>query len=201
MEQDQDIHGCLEIALVDALLAPTDHDDIARTQLIGTIREKAENRAIMLSELAIQLSHSNRRTDRQMKVGMVGVVGSVVKELHRGGFEVAATELDETLVDIEVDGMRVRHGKETPSMVENCDLAIVTGMTLASNTLGSVLKASKAGSTPLLFFAQSGVNILRTLEFPTQAIVVSESFPHYMWPGVTDIGIRYFDASDLVDTI
>lgn len=180
------VHSCIQIALADASLGAIQCEPSSRTQLIGTIEEKAQKRAEIVRQEIVKLL-GNRKESRAAQVGMVGVVGSIIHELRQAGMQVSATEFDDTLIGQNISGVTVTSGEMTPQMIKDSDVALITGMTIATETLGPVLAAAEEGDTPLVFFAQTGVNILRTLTFPVPTAIVAEKFPHYMWPGTTDI--------------
>lgn len=185
----QSIHPCLEIALVDALLRPARISSADCVTMRGTIRDKAKVRAELLASAAIEALNGYSDGDRRRRVLLVGAVGSVIEELGSRGLEVDVTEMDQTLIGQRVAGVVVRDSSHTAELIVAADCAVVTGMILATQTLGLVLDAAQDGGTPLVFYAQSAANILKTIPFPTPTTIVDEVFPHYMWPGLSEVEV------------
>lgn len=184
----EDVHSCAQIAYMDALLEPLLSSNDEEHNLVGSVTEKAEARAAILRDEILR-ALGGLPLGRHARIGMVGVVGSIISELTNHDMDVRATEFDESLIGQTIANVQVESEANTPQMIEESDVALVTGMTIATETLGSILEAAAHGNTPLVFFAQTGRNILRTLDFPTPTTIVAEKFPHYIWPGPTNITI------------
>jgi hypothetical protein len=130
-----------------------------------------------------------------VRIAIVGAVGSIISALQTQNYTIEVSEFDDELVNQDVAGVRIQPGACTPRMVENADLSIVTGMTISTDTLGDVLAAGRRGSTPIVFYAQTGAHILMSLDFPAPTVIVQEDFPHYMWPGSTPLSISRFPGT------
>lgn len=184
-------HSCLQIALADALMASFASDTPPAKTLVGSPESKAQQRADFLMDIAHQLAPQVLRTKKPGHIALIGAVGSIIESLNERGYDVTVTDMDTMLIGQELAGTTVASGASTAQAVEKADLAIVTGMVLATETLGAVLKAAHNGATPILFFAQSGAHILSSMTFPTATAIVAESFPFYMWPGATSVHVHY----------
>lgn len=182
------IHPCLEVALFDALLATEVTSSETLVTIRGQVAEKAVDRAKLLASLVIEQVGEIKSQD-PLEVVLIGAVGSIVAELKGKGFSVRVTEKDTSLIGETVCGVVIEDSSMTGQLITQADFAIVTGMVVVTETLGLVMSAAKRGETPLVFFAQSAANILRTLEFPTPTTIVDEKFPHYMWPGDSDVSV------------
>jgi hypothetical protein len=94
------------------------------------------------------------------------------------------------MIGREIHGVKVEDGYRTNELVGSADLAIVTGMTIATDSLELILEAAHAGGTRLLVFAETGASFgeeyCRTLGVDT---VVSEPFPFYIFQGTSIIEV------------
>ena len=184
---DSNSHSCLQIALVDAIMTRNCPTPTGRAIIDGPIPSKAVRRASLIVDSVTRLCRAG-----QGRVVMVGAVGSVIQQLKDARLDLSVTEMDDRLIGSEVAGVLVMDGAQTTHLIEEADVAVVTGMTIATETLGSTLEASRNGNTPLVFYAQTGSNILSTVEFPMPTTILQESFPPYMWPGRSCVSIfRY----------
>jgi uncharacterized UPF0146 family protein len=130
------------------------------------------------------------RTDRKPRVVNVGVVGNLVSGLAARGCEVLATDLEPEMIGKVVSGVEVQDGTRTFDFVRDADLAVVTGMTLATDSLDLIISEARQAGTKLLIFAETGANFgeeyCRTLGVDT---VVSEPFPFYIFQGLSTIEV------------
>jgi len=120
----------------------------------------------------------------------VGVVGNVIRALKNEGCEVMASDMEPEMVGTTVHDTLVQDGTKTFDLVRDADLAIVTGMTIATDSLGLIIEEARTHNTRLLVFAETGANLgqeyCRTLGVDT---VVSEPFPFYIFQGKSRIEV------------
>lgn len=180
-----------EIALLDSVYSVFEQGYELEHMLHGLSSEKALQRAeIVADEVVYQLQDISAR--RKPKVVMVGVVGNIIKKLATAGLEVLATDLEPGLVDSTIHSVPVLNGIEyTPPLVADCDLALVSGMTLATGTMDEILAQAKANNTKVVVFAETGAWLGRELTRSCGVdAVVSESFPFYIFEGQSVIRVH-----------
>lgn len=177
----------IDIALLDAayscLLPAAD----LCYRLEGTASQKAEARALLiLSEIhriALESGLANPT------VTMVGAVGNILSDLAHQKGQVFATDFDPALVGKTLAGVCVEHGSMTLERIRQSDIALVTGMTLATNTFDDILAVAKSNDVKLVMFAETGGNFAgQYLKLGVES-VLSETFPFYMFPGVTTLRV------------
>ncbi len=181
---------CISIAALDSLYASVSRSPAAVHELRGNSIEKTKLRTGILVAETERLLGQFCRTDRKPRVVNVGVVGNLVEELAARGCEVLATDLEPDMIGKVVSGVEVQDGTRTFDFVRDADLAVVTGMTIATDSLDIIISEAKQAGTKLLVFAETGANFgeeyCRTLGVDT---VVSEPFPFYIFQGLSTIEV------------
>jgi len=177
-----------EIAVLDAVYSVFEKKPDASFTLDGHPNEKTPTRAkIIVDEVVRELGMWK---GEKPKVVNVGVFFGFVKGLRERGLEVFATDLDPKIIGRKVGDVRIESGAKTLERVEECDLALVTGMTLSTQTLGGIIDAARKNGTKLMIYAQTGSNFAEEYcsVFGVD-VVVSEYFPFYWCPGKSSISI------------
>ncbi len=177
------ISRALTIATLDAVFASLSSPLPARAfALHGSNIDKSHARAAIVCDEATTLLSTRRpRYGSAFRLVMVGVVGSFVYRLRSAGsYELALTDYDPELLGRSVHGIRVQNGSATIGLVEQADLAIVTGMTLATDTLDAILDTARERGTPVVVFAQTGANFAAAYCDMGVDVVVSEPLPFYL---------------------
>ena len=179
---------CISIATLDSLYAALPRQPAAVHELKGNPMEKTGVRtAIILAEAERLLAGVSGRCARVVNVG---VVGNVLRDLKLKGFDVCASDLERDIVGSTVHGVEVQDGTKTFDLIGQSDLAIVTGMTIATDSLELIVEEAQKAGTKLLLFAETGANFgeeyCRTIGIDT---VVSEPFPFYVFQGVSTIEV------------
>jgi hypothetical protein len=183
----------LQIAMLDAAFSSFRKPPSSRRYtLTGSNIEKADARAKIICKEALSwIRQKGRRRGGKLKILHAGVVGNILSELAvRKDTEILATDFYEGIVGKTLFGVRIEHGSKTPDLVAQADLAIITGMSLANDTLDTVLDAALENKTSLAVFAETGANF--AYEYCRMGIdlVISEPFPFYLsCPGTTIIDI------------
>lgn len=158
-------------------------------EISGENFQKARSRADLLcAEVASQLPPPGGRTRR---LGLVGVVGEVLHVVRSWpNLSIRATDYGARIAGAKLEDVKIEWGDETASMVREVDVALVTGMTLANGTLGTIIDAAREADTRLVIFAETGHNFAgRYLELGVDT-VISEEFPFYLsGPGVSRIRV------------
>lgn len=179
---------CISIAALDSLYASVPRRPAEVFELRGDAIQKTDARTgIIIAEAQRLLSGVSCRKPRVVNVG---VVGNVVRELRTRGYEVAASDMERDMVGSTVHGVKVEDGTKTFDLVGNCDLAIVTGMAIATDSLELIIQEAGKAGTKLLVFAETGANFgeeyCRTLGIDA---VVAEPFPFYIFQGASTIEV------------
>ena len=182
---------CFSIAVLDSIYASVPRDAQAVHKFEGNSVEKAGKRASIIVDEVNRLGRAMGKSPDQMRVLNAGVVGNIVLALKEEGYDVAATDLDENLVGRTLHGVRVEHGARTYSLVESTDVAIITGMTLTTDSLTDIVDTAKRHDTRVLMFAETGANMGEEYTGDTIGvdICVSEPFPFYIFQGLTTIEV------------
>ncbi|MEO0078083.1 MAG: DUF364 domain-containing protein [candidate division WOR-3 bacterium] len=179
---------CISIAVLDALYGSLPRQPAVVHRLSGTPIEKTAHRTGVIMAEAIRLAELSGKACP--RVVNVGVVGNVIRELKGRGYEVLATDLERDLVGSTVHGVLVEDGTRTFDYVRDSDLAIVTGMTIATDSLELIVEEARRAGTRLLLFAETGANFgaeyCQTIGIDT---VVSEPFPFYIFQGMSTIEV------------
>jgi hypothetical protein len=185
----------LDIALLDSVANAFPQQAHIESWLSGSSSKKARERArIITSEvnrLACTKSHS-----RRLRICNVGVVSILIRELLHEGFDISATDMDTSIIGNKLfDSVLVNPSTETLKQVSESDIAVVTGMTLATETLADIIDTAAKTGTLVVIFAETGSGFSPFFIQRGVACVVSEPFPFYIFDGITCI--RVFRASFL----
>ncbi len=180
----------IKTAALDAAYSVLPNKPIEEYVLNGTSFAKAIKRAeIVASEVLFNVSNDIRSSSPS--VVNVGVVGNIIKELKDKGLNVYATDLDPNLVNKHIHGVLVQDGNEyTDKLVRECDVALITGMTLITGTLDNIIKSAMESGTKIVMFAETGAWFAQEYcnSFGIDS-VVSEPFPFYIFEGTSRINI------------
>jgi hypothetical protein len=184
---------CIDIALLDAVFSFLKEPPVISHVLRGTNMEKADQRARIVCNEALSLLKRmpSYKHGKRMTVVNVGVVGNFLAILaNHSNIKLRASDFYRGVVDRLVWGVRIEHGSKTLDLVAGADLAIVTGMTLANNTLDAILNTALKSKTALVIFAETGANFASEYCKMGADIVISEPFPTYLTcAGRTEIGV------------
>jgi hypothetical protein len=179
---------CISIATLDSLFASLPRHPAAVHELRGNSIEKTSLRTgIILAEAERLLASISGRCARVVNVG---VVGNVLRDLRVKGYDVCASDLERDIIGSTVHGVEIQEGTKTFDLIGQSDLAIVTGMTIATDSLELIVEEARKAGTKLLVFAETGANFgeeyCRTIGIDT---VVSEPFPFYIFQGTSTIEV------------
>lgn len=175
----------LTIALLDAVYGsiPSLRGEPDRSFVLdGPNHQKARQRAeVVVGEVARLASARPPKRDGRHVVANVGVVGTILAALRRGSdWTIQASDFATGVVGTVPHGVEVSPGTASEDLVRDADVAVVTGMTLTTDTLDGVLRAAAESGTALVVFAQTGSSFARTYcELGVDA-VVAEPFPFYL---------------------
>jgi hypothetical protein len=180
-------YRCFEVATIDAMFSAFEkHPDETR-RMSGTSAEKALWRSrIIVDETLRQLELAG--VDRGRVVN-VGVIGNLVKMLKERGIDVVGTDEDPALVGAELGGIPIHGEERTVEFVEECDVAVMTGMIISTDTMEDILAAARRGGTRLIMFCETGANICEEYVKLGVDSAIAEPFPFYIFGGATRIDI------------
>jgi hypothetical protein len=172
----------LRIAALDALfgnLVGSPHDDFS---LNGSSADKALARAKIVCDEVFRIADSDFGGKPVVNVVNVGVVGDFIELLvSNSRLRVEATDFYDALVGKSIHGVRVKSGDpNTIRCIESADIALVTGMTLANETIDGIMYAARRHGTRVILFAETGSNFAEVYLNEGAAAVVAESFPFYL---------------------
>jgi len=183
-----DLKSCVGISVLDAIYASFEKSPAESHELRGNSVQKTHLRNSIIADEVERLCDCDERDEIYLL--NVGVVGDLVKKLRDRKFNVSATDLDGGIIGRKFHGVEIEHGEKTMEFVKKSDLAIISGMTIATDTLEQIIEVAKENETLLLMFAETGANFgeeyCRKYGIDT---VVSEPFPFYIFQGVSTIDI------------
>jgi hypothetical protein len=184
----QTTNPAIKIALLDAGYSALPSTPNEEFLLTGSSYKKAMERAeIVVDEVAYQFEGLN--LSHKPRVLIIGVVGNIVKTLVERNFEVYATDLEEGLINQVIHGVEIQNGRQQSiALIEKVDLVLVTGMTLATNTLDLILEEARKFSKKTIIYAETGAWFGEAYcKHLGVDAVVSEPFPFYIFEGTTQI--------------
>jgi hypothetical protein len=177
-----------EVAVYDSIFDKyQDKEYHAHYKLCGSSVEKAVARAqIICSECEDLL-----KGVKDPKIVNVGVVTNVIKLLRDKGYDVSGTDYDSEIVGTEIyKDVHVYSGDMTYDMVGKSDLAVVTGMTLTTDSADEILRIAAENGTKVVIFAETASNLGDFFIAAGADSFISEPFPFYIFDGDTNIFIK-----------
>lgn len=190
--------GAWKIAALDSVYAQLCGAPDRRITLDGSNIDKAHTRAEVVRREVYRLLERKTPTAAKPKILNVGVVGDFLSALQSStDISLTASDYYLRIVDKKVAGVTVQHGSATPRLVAEADIAIVTGMTLATGTLDEIFAVAREHGTAVILFAQTGAHFAEVYLELGAATVLAEPLPFYLsGDGVSMINI--FRASERV---
>lgn len=180
----------LEVAILDAIYSTLQREPDRMVEINGNSVDKAEERARVVAEEAIRLIDNNNFKNEKPLFLNVGVVGNIIKELIDKDIDVIGTDFDPEIVGKKLFGRaEIIHGDRTLEMVKKCDVAIITGMTLTTNTLDDIINTAREHNTKLVMFAETGSNLGDFYVENGVDCVIGEPFPFYIFQGKNTLNI------------
>ncbi|MFH1865350.1 MAG: hypothetical protein ABIK85_05645 [Candidatus Eisenbacteria bacterium] len=180
-------YRCVQVATADAMFSAFErHPDETKT-MTGSSADKAIWRSrIVVDEVLRQLALAG--VDDGSVVN-VGVIGNIIKMLTAKGIKVTGTDGDPTLVGSEIGGVTVYDQDRTVEFVEECDVAVMTGMVISTESMADILEAAKRGGTRLVMFCETGANLCEEYVKLGVDCAIAEYFPFYIFGGTTHIDV------------
>ena len=179
----------IDIALLDSIAMSFNFSPNTSYDLNGTNSSKAFIRSnILVDEINLILKETIKNN---IKVCNIGVVSLVINELLKQGYTVSACDKDKKVIGKTLfDKVIVKSHKFTLEEIKNSDIALVTGMVLATNSLEEIISTAENHNTKLVIFAETGAGFAPFyINNKNIDIVISEPFPFYTFNGHTQINI------------
>ncbi|MFB0552311.1 MAG: Rossmann-like domain-containing protein [Phycisphaerae bacterium] len=181
-------YSSIEIATLDAVYSVFPKRPSRSFVLDGTALEKSKHRArIVVDEVALQLASTSSLKGKT--IVNIGVVGNIIRELKVRGATVYATDRDPGLVGTTISDVRVESCDTNGQRIAECDLALVTGMALSTETLDEIMRQCAVRNKKLVIFAETGANFAEEYCRLGVDAVISEPFPFYIFSGVSRIDV------------
>ena len=188
---------CFQVALLDAgysqvILSPT-----YSVKLVGSSYQKAFSRASIATYEVARCAKG--MAAKSPRVVVVGSVANIIMELSNLNFDVVATDLDVAVIGKSIGEVVVEDGyAKTLDYVAQSYIALVTGSSISSNTMGDIIRTALQNHTRIVFYSQTGANFANELLALGVDTFLSEQFPFYMFPGDSTVHVyrktteRYF---------
>lgn len=180
-------YRCFEVATTDAMFSAFERHPDERYCETGSSRKKALWRSdIVVTEVMRQLEELDRPSGRVVNVG---VIGNIVKMLSDRGVHVVGTDEDPAIVGTEIDGVPVFNEDRTLELIEESDVAVMTGMIISTDTMDDIIKIAKRAGTRIVLFCETGANLCE--EYVKMGIdtAIAEPFPFYIFGGTSRIDV------------
>lgn len=125
---------------------------------------------------------------RKLKILNIGVVSLVLKQLNSENFIVEATDKDTTIINSVVDNkIRISDSIYNEELIKNSDIILITGMTLTTNSLDTIIDLCRKNNKILIIFAETGASFAPFYLYKGVSSIISEPFPFYTFSGYTQI--------------
>lgn len=124
------------------------------------------------------------------KILNVGVVGDIILKFCEKGCDVIGSDFDEQIIGKKIfDGVPIKSGDYTLELISGVDLAVVTGMTITTKTLDSIIEVCKNNDVKLIVFAETGSNMGQYYVHMGVDCYIGEEYPFYIFNGRSIITI------------
>lgn len=177
----------LSIALLDSIYNGICERPCVKIVVDGDPANKAKERAEVVAREASLLVDGSANGKKAV---LVGFVSEIARRLRRAGFDLACTDSKEEEWGTEHDRFSIEDPSRSEICVAEADVAVITGMTLQTGSLDSLLEVATAEGTGVVVFAQTGANIAREYVNFGADVVVAEPFPKYDFHGTSEIWIH-----------
>jgi len=129
---------------------------------------------------------------KNKKIVNVGVVGDILLAFAEKGAEIAGTDYDASIVGTGAFGrIPVYDGKETIKAVSESDLAVITGMTITTNTIDEIIECCSGNNVRTIVFGETGANLAGYYVKHGIDVYLAEYFPFYIFNGRSVIDVCY----------
>lgn len=179
-------HLWAEIALLDSIYSIFQTVPDETFTFSGKPVEKAETRARFIVDIvAAELEKIGGS-----KVVQIGVLGNLLQQCKNKGLDIIGTDFEPEMVRCGINGVKVHHADENNQLIQQSDVVLVTGMTLATDTLQGILDTAQRYGKKVMLFTATGAHFAEEYcnTFGID-VVFSETLPHYMFQGASTINV------------
>jgi Putative heavy-metal chelation len=179
-------HLWAEIALLDSVYSVFQSEPDSSFSFRGNTRDKATLRARFIAELVtLELQKIGGK-----KVVQIGVLGNLLQQCQEFGIDIVGTDFDPELIRNGINGVTVHHADQNNQRIQEADIVLVTGMTLATNTLQGIIDTAQRHGKKVMLFTATGAHFAEAYcnTFGID-VVFSETLPHYMFQGSSTINV------------
>lgn len=177
----------LMVALLDSAYNPIESElKTSRKTMISDSEKKLHWRSKIIRDESYFLLGQLKKK----KVINVGVVGDIIQTFLKEDCFVCGTDFDESIIGKTLfDKAPIYPGEETLERIREADLAIVTGMTVTTETLDDIIQECKKHKTKLIVFAETGSNLGEFYVERGVDCYLGEKFPFYIFNGMSTIEV------------
>jgi len=180
----------LDVALLDSIYSTLQGEPDSQVEINGTSITKAVDRTNVIVEETIKLIDKSNLKHQKPLICNVGVVGNFIKSLLEKDVDVIGTDYDPNIIGTKLfEKAEILHGDRTLEAIENSDVALITGMTLTTDTLDKIIYTANKSSTKLIMFAETGSNLGDFYVKNGMDCVIGEPFPFYIFQGKNTLNI------------
>lgn len=184
----------LKVAILDSIYGtPTIRPDL-EVEISGDSTSKSRYRAeIIAGEVSRIINAKQARSELKSKVPVVlniGYVGTFYTILTKSfNPEYLVTDLEDELLSTKGQVDVFDGNKYNREFLKKADVAIVTGMVIATRTLSDIIETARENNTSVLVFAETGYNLASYYREFGVDVAVSEPFPYYIFDGSSTIRV------------
>ena len=189
--KDKNIDYAVKVSILDSMygeLFPMNKKYMRTEEFKGDYSEKNKWRTEIVINEVVRLIGKSKKLHR-LKVLNIGVVSSFVNALKKQGYEVMGADFNKTVADDELGGVNIADGNKSSYMIQNSDLVIATGMTIATRTIDKIIEECKKHQVKLIIFAETGHNFASYYIKKGVDVYLREHFPFYSFTGNSTIDI------------
>jgi hypothetical protein len=179
----------IKLSVLDAIYSVLIGKPAKSHYITGASFQKSRKRARIVASEVVSLLEESKLKHDYPRVLNIGAVGSFVAEFRQRGFEISVTDKSKDEIGRTLSGVKVESHRQNRRLIEESDVAVVTGMTLSTGTLERIVEDSRKHHTKLVMFAETGANFAQEYCNYGIDVVVSEPFPFYIFSGPSTIRI------------
>jgi len=178
------------IAALDSIFSNFKKSPSNRYVLEGSPLSKIMKRTRIITTSVLECLYELSGKKKNYSVALVGAVGNFIKSINKyHNINIYVSDLDRLLRPRRIHGIKINNGHKTLENIKRTDVTLVTGMTLATNSLEDILKTVNEYNKKLIMYAQTGANFASEYLKMGIDVVIAEYFPFYVFPGKSIIEI------------
>lgn len=167
----------IAISLLDAAFANYSILPTYSKILNGLPTKKANKRA----EIICNEIKRNIVNNKDINIGIIGSVGSIINEVQRNGWKCRTSDMDRYLINKKLNKITIENANKNEEIIKNSNFIIVTGMTAYTDTLIDIIQWKKKYKSYMILFAETGSNFSEIYTKIGIDVVISEPFPFYIF--------------------